>query len=163
MVCGWSRSWHESGDTAITLKNRGCGAEEKRLPTKAQETALKKLLRDKNPKQLKLPFAPWNRKAIQSVIYQMWRVRIAIRLIGDYMKRWGFTSQKLAKRAYERNPKVVQKWQDETYPEIKPRASKEWTEIYWGMRLVCAMTVSTVEDMHPRARHPLWKITLNVF
>jgi len=107
VVCGWIRAWQQGGHDAITLKNRGRGSEEQRLLTKAQEDTLKKLLCDKNPKQLKLPFALWNRKAIQSAIYQMWRIRIAIRTIGDYMKRWGFTPQKPSKRAYERCPKAV--------------------------------------------------------
>lgn len=58
---------------------------------------------------------------IQSVIYKIWRIRIAIRTIGDYMKRWGFTPQKPLKRAYERSPKAVQNLLDKTYPEIKSR------------------------------------------
>ena len=66
--------------------------------TEAQEAELKRLLINKNPQQLKLPFALWNRKTIQSVIYQMWRIKIAVRTIGDYMRRWGFTPQKPIKK-----------------------------------------------------------------
>ena len=90
-----------------------------------QERNLQKLFVDKNPKQLKLPFALWTRKAIQSVAYLMWRVRVAIRTIGDYLKRWGFTPQKPIKKAYEQNPKAVQEWLDTAYPEIKRRAAAE--------------------------------------
>jgi transposase len=131
-VCDWIRAWRKGGENALQLKKRGRGSEEQRLLTKKQEQVLRKLLTDRNPQQLKLPFALWNRKAIQSVIYQMWRVRIAIRTIGDYMKRWGFTPQKPLKRAYERSPKAVQHWLDDTYPGIKSRAKKEKAEIYWG-------------------------------
>ncbi len=131
-VCDWIRAWRKGGENALQLQKRGRGSEEQRLLTKEQEKALRKLLTDKNPQQLKLPFALWNRKAIQSVIYQMWRVRIAIRTIGDYMKRWGFTPQKPLKRAYERSPKAVQHWLDNIYPEIKSLAKQKNAEIYWG-------------------------------
>jgi hypothetical protein len=93
---------------------------------------LRDLLTAQNPQQLKLLFALWNWKAIQSVIYQMWCVKIAIRTIGDYMKRWGFTPQKTIKCAYDRSPKAVQHWLDSTYPEIQKHARKEKAEIYWG-------------------------------
>lgn len=132
VVCAWIRAWNTGGDAAIKLKKRGRGSVEQRLLTEAQEAVLKKLLVEKNPQQLKLPFALWNRKAIQSVIYQMWRVQIAVRTIGDYMKRWGFTPQKPLKRAYERSPKAVKQWLDVTYPNIKKQAKIENAEIYWA-------------------------------
>jgi transposase len=163
VVCGWVRAWQQGGDAAITLKKRGRGSEEQRLLTNAQEVALKKLLCDKNPKQLKLPFALWNRKAIQSVIYQMWRVRIAIRTIGDYMKRWGFTPQKPAKRAYERNPKLVQKWLDETYPEIRRRARKENAEIYWGDETGVRNDCQHSRGYAPRGKTPIVEINAKRF
>ena len=52
--------------------------------------------------------------------------------VGRMLKHWGFTPQKPAKRAYEQNPKAVQKWLDETYPEIRTQAKRENAEIYWG-------------------------------
>ena len=132
VVCDWIRAWRRGGTAAIQLKKRGRGSEDQRLLTEKQEDVLRDLLTAKNPQQLKLPFALWNRKAIQSVIYQMWRVKIVIRTIGDYMKRWGFTPQKPIKSAYERSPKAVQHWLDSTYPEIQKQARKEKAEIYWG-------------------------------
>lgn len=132
VACRWIRAWEQGGEKAIKQGQRGRRPEEQRRLTAAQETALKKLICDKNPDQMKLPFALWNRKAIQAVVKQMWNIRIAIRTIGDYLKRWGYTPQKPAKRAYERKPKAVKEWLDNTYPEIKSRSSEEGAEIYWG-------------------------------
>ena len=113
------------GKHAIVLKKRGRTSESQRILAEAQEKAAKQLLAEKNPRQLKLPFALWNRKAIQSAVYQLWRVKIEVRTIGDYLKRWGFIPQKPIKRAYERNPKAFQQWLDESYPEITMRAAYE--------------------------------------
>ncbi len=132
VICQWIRVWKKAGESALKLGKRGRRPIEQRLLTPEQELKLKELLREKNPEQMSLPFALWNRKAIQEVVWKMWRIRIAIRTLGDYLKRWGYTPQKPAKRAYERNPKMVQKWLDITYPEIQRRAMHEKAEIYWG-------------------------------
>lgn len=159
VACDWIRAWKKGGDEAIQLKKRGRGSDEQRLLTKEQEDVLRNLLIIKNPQQLKLPFALWNRKAIQSVIYQMWRIKIAIRTIGDYMKRWGFTPQKPIKRAYERNPKAVQQWLDTTYPEIKSKARKEKAEIYWGDETGVRNDCQHSRGYAPRGKTPV--VTIN--
>ena len=44
----------------IKLGKRGRGSAEQRLLTEAQEPVLMKLICDKKPDQMKLPFALWN-------------------------------------------------------------------------------------------------------
>jgi len=97
-----------------------------------QEEEIKKLICDKTPDQLKLTFALWTRQAVQELIKVRFGIQIAIRTIGTYLKRWGFTPQKPLKRAYEQRPAEVQKWRQETYPVIAGRAKKEDAEIHWG-------------------------------
>jgi transposase len=163
VVCRWLRSWQEGGKKALQLKKRGRSSEGQRLLTKEQEKVVVKLLTDKNPRQLKLPFALWNRKAIQSVIYQMWSVRIAIRTVGDYLKRWGFTPQKPMKRACERSPKAVKKWLDESYPKIKARAKKEKAEIYWGAETIVRNDCQHSRGYAPRGKKPVDEINAKRF
>jgi len=163
VVCRWIRAWEQNGNKAIELKQRGRKKDENRILTPDQERCLKKLLVDKNPRQLKLPFALWTRKAIQSVIYQMWRVRIAIRTIGDYLKRWGFTPQKAIKRAYEQNPKAVQEWLDVIYPEIKQRAAEEKAEIYWGDETGVRNDCQHSRGYAPRGQTPIVDINAKRF
>ena len=57
---------------------------------------------------------------------------MAINTTGDYLRKWGFTPQKPKKRAYEQNPKQVQKWLEQEYPAIQARAKQENAEIHWG-------------------------------
>ena len=45
---------------------------------------------------------------------------------------WGFTPQKPKKKAYEQNPKAVERWMEEEYPTIKKKAKSENAEIDWG-------------------------------
>jgi len=163
VVCKWIRAWKAGGEEAIELKKRGRGTGDQRLLTEEQEKALKKLLCEKNPRQLKLPFALWNRKAIQSAIYKMWRVRIAVRTIGDYMRRWGFTPQKPIKKAYEQSPKAVQEWLDHSYPEIKKLAKKEDAEIYWGDETGVRNDCQHSRGYAPRGKTPVVEINAKRF
>lgn len=158
-ICKWIRKWEAGGNSAIKLQKRGRGSEDQRLLNPKQEKALKRLLIDKNPRQLKLPFALWNREAIQSVIYQMWRIQIAVRTIGDYMKRWGFTPQKPIKKAYEQSPKAVEEWLKESYPEIKKRAQQEGAEIYWGDETGVRNDCQHSRGYAPKGKTPVVDIT----
>lgn len=59
-------------------------------------------------------------------------MKLAIRTVGEYLKRWGFTVQKPKKKACEQRPAEVQRWPDEEYSAIHTRAKAENAEIYWG-------------------------------
>ena len=119
------------GDQAIKPGTRGRRSGEKRSLSPEQETELQKLLVDHAPDQFKLPFALWTREVVQLLIKKRYRIEMPIRTVGEYLKRWGFTPQKPVKRAYEQRPAEVQRWLDETYPEIKKRAKTEGAEISW--------------------------------
>lgn len=84
------------------------------------------------PDQLKLPFALWTRHAVQRLIEAEYGVVLPLRTMGEYLKRWGYTPQRPAKRAYEQCPKAVGKWLNEVYPTIAARAKAEGAEIHWG-------------------------------
>ena len=59
-------------------------------------------------------------------------VRLSVRNMGKYLKRWGFTPQRPLKKAYEQNPEAVAKWVKEAYPKIAAQAKQEGAEIQWG-------------------------------
>jgi len=119
------------GDQAIKPGTRGRRSGEKRNLTPDQEAELQKLIVDHAPDQFKLPFALWTRDVVRLLIKQRYHLAMPIRTVGEYLKRWGFTPHKPVKRAYEQRPAEVQKWLDETYPEIKKRAKTEDAEISW--------------------------------
>jgi transposase len=128
----WWSLYKNEGKKALKIKKRGRPVGSCRKLNQDQEKELKKVITDKCPDQLKLPFALWTRIAVQQLIMQLWGIKIPIRTIGDYLKRWDFTPQKPLKRAYEQNPKAVKRWLEEDYPAIAKKAKKEDAEIHWG-------------------------------
>ncbi len=93
----------------------------------------------------------------------MWRVKIAVRTIGDYMKRWGFAPQKLIKKAYEQSPRAVQKWLDHTCPEIKKLAKKDNAKIYWGDETGIRNDCQHSRGYAPKGKTPVVEINAKRF
>ncbi len=131
-VSKWWRAYKKDGIKAIRAKKRGRPVGSCRTLSPEQEKKIQKAIVDKNPDQLKLPFALWTRIAVQQVIRYMFGINMPIRTVGEYLKRWGYIPQKPLRRAYEQNPKAVKKWMDEQYPAIAKRAKAERAEIHWG-------------------------------
>jgi transposase len=122
----------KDGMRGIDSGQRGRQAGSCRTLTAEQEEQIQRLICDKRPEQLKLDFALWTRAAVMLLIERECGIRLPVRSVGEYLKRWGFTPQKPIRRAYEKSPVAVQKWLDESYPEIKQRAKEEDAEIHWG-------------------------------
>ena len=93
---------------------------------------MRKLITDKTPDQLKMPYALWSRAAVGELIEQRFGVRLPVRTMGLYLSRWGFTPQKPMKKAYEQSPAAVKKWLEEEYPVIAACAKVQGAEIHWG-------------------------------
>ncbi len=127
----WQK-YQKGGIDAIKPGKRGRRKGDQRVLEAEQEVAVQDMLVDKAPNQLKLPFALWTRDAVRLAIKKNFGIDLPLRTITDYLKRWGFTPQKPAKRAYEQDPEKLKKWFDEGYPEIATRAKKENAEIHWG-------------------------------
>jgi transposase len=124
---------HEAaGAKALRDAPTGRQSGDGRLLDAAQEAAVRKLITDKTPDQLKMPYALWTRGAVAQLIEQRFGIRLPVRTMGLYLARWGFTPQKPMKKAYEQSPAAVKKWLDQDYPVIAARAKAEGAEIHWG-------------------------------
>ncbi|WP_407655780.1 winged helix-turn-helix domain-containing protein [Azohydromonas lata] len=82
--------------------------------------------------QLNLPYALWNRNTVQLAVKVMWGIDMPIRTVGEYLRRWGFTPQRPAKRALAQDPVAVQQWLQVQYPAIVRQAKAELGLIHWG-------------------------------
>jgi transposase len=131
-ICEWKKSYEKFGNKGLKDKVRGVKSEDKKLLSPKQEKAIQEMIIDTMPDQLKLPYALWTRKAVKELVEREFGVVLAINTMGDYLRSWGYSPQKPKKKAYEQNPKAVQKWIEYEYPAIKDRAKEEGAEIQWG-------------------------------
>lgn len=131
-ACAWWKRYQAEGEAFFTRDDRGRPkGSGTRLPAEQGER-IQALIKGQMPDQLGLPFALWTRHAVQRLIESEYGIFLPIRTVGEYLRRWGYTPQRPAKRAYEQNPKAMHRWLDEDYPAIAKRTHDEGAEIHWG-------------------------------
>lgn len=153
--------WLKLDKKNLRVNHGGRKLGEGRHLTDEQERQIKRLIIDKTPDQLKMDYALWTRKAVMELIKQESGIEIPVRTVGDYLKRWGMTPQKPVKKAYEQNPKAVQRWLDAEYPDIKAQAKKENAEIYWGDETGMRNDSQHERGYAPRGQTPVIRLNAN--
>jgi transposase len=131
-VSRWCSQFRDGGEDALPGNRTGRPTGSGRLLSDAQEQSIQQLIDHKSPQELKIASALWTRQAVQVLIHQQTGVRLAIRTVGEYLHRWGYTPQKPVRKSYRQDPEAVTEWLEKTYPEIERRASEEGCEIHWG-------------------------------
>src|SRR3990172_9466254 len=124
------RKYREEGKRGVEEKKRGV-REGKKINSK-QASEVRRLIKDKMPEQLKLPYGLWTREAVQQLVSDRYGIELSRWQIGRYLKSWGYTPQKPITKAFEQKPQQVKAWLQKEYPAIQKKAKKESAVIYWG-------------------------------
>ena len=74
----------------------------------------------------------WTREAVALLIKRRFGIEISVWTAGRYLCKWGFTSQKPVRRAFEQDTEEVRRWLEVEYPRLKVLAKRDGAEIYWG-------------------------------
>lgn len=154
-VQAWLRKARTQGAGALTEKTRGRPYGAYRKLNMAQEVWVRQRIVGAVPEQLNLPFALWTRRAIQALIKQHFDVQLSDRLVGKYLKRWGYTAQRPVKKAMEQRSDLVQAWLRERYPAIAARAKAEGAVIYWADETAVKEDTNWIRGFAPAGRTPV--------
>jgi len=127
----WMALERRGGQRALTLRRRGRRPGGGALTT-AQAARMRRLVIDRMPDQLALPFYLWTREAVAQVIAARTGVRVALTTVGRYLRAWGLTPQKPGRRAYERNDAAITRWLTTEYPAVAAQAKRERATVYWA-------------------------------
>src|SRR5215210_5168695 len=146
------------GAKGLVSKPRGRKPDEQRLLDAAQEAEVQGLIRRHTPDGLGLPFALWSRAAVGMLIIRQCGVELAVRTVGKYLARWGFTAQKPIRRAYEQDPAAVRRWLRPHYPAIVARAKRARGAIFWRDETGLRSDDGRGRGYAPRGRTPLVRV-----
>jgi transposase len=131
-VCRWWNAYRQGGLDALPGERPGRPPGAGRMLTEAQEHYIQALLDHYSPQRLDIPSPLWTRRAVAELIHQELGIRLAVRTVGEYLRRWGYTPQRPARQAREQDPEEVRRWLQEEYPALVERAAAEGAEIYWA-------------------------------
>ena len=130
-VCRWWSAYAAHGIDALPHERTGRPLGSGRLLSDEQADRVQRLLDAKSPEDVGIPAPLWNRRAVRDLIYKECGVLLAVRTVGKYLKRWGYTAKKPSRRAKKQDPEEVRQWLEEAYPAIEERAAGEGAEIFF--------------------------------
>jgi transposase len=125
----WLAAFHYGGESA--LKAKAIPGAPPKLGGN-QVAKLAKIVREKNPLQLKFEYALWTLAIIRELIHREFGVRLSEVSVGRLMRRLGFTPQRPLYRAWQQDPKLVDEWRIRQYPKIAARAKREGALIFFA-------------------------------
>lgn len=118
----WDQAWKESGKEG--LKSRGQRGPQPRLRQAHLEKLQEALLA--GPHGFGYATQLWTLERIAEVIHRLFAVRHSPSQVWAILRKLGWSCQKPATRAKERDEKAIRKWLRQRWPEIKKgRATAE--------------------------------------
>lgn len=145
------------GSRGVQSKKRGVQGGKKITGVQAAE--VRRLIKEKMPDQLKLPFGLWTREAVQQLILDKYSIELSRWQVGRYLESWGYTPQKPISKAYEQDPKRVAQWLDKEYPTIKKKAKKQNAVIYFEDEVGMRSDHQAGKSYAPKGKTPIIKKT----
>src|SRR6266446_8241015 len=124
----WLREYKDKGWQALA-ESISQGPEPKL--SDQQKQRVKRWILGKDPRQYGFDFGLWSRRIVQQLIEEKMGVSLCLTSVGKLLASLDITPQKPLRRAYERDPKAVQLWLDEVYPNLKKRAKKLGAKIFF--------------------------------
>jgi len=124
----WLRKFEDQGWEALAEKIAQ-GPEPKL--TEKQRQKVKRWILGKDPRQYGFDFGLWSRRIVQALIQEKMGIELGLTAVGRLLASLDITPQKPLRRAYERDPKAVERWLKETYPKLKKRAKRLGAKIFF--------------------------------
>jgi transposase len=127
-VYKWQRKLQvRGGDRLLSAKPTG------RPPrlTPKQKAQVFRWLNGKDPRQYGFDFGLWTRQLVAALVQERFGVALGVTAVGRLLAELHITPQKPLRRAYERDPEAVARWERERYPALRRRAKKRRAAIFF--------------------------------
>src|SRR5437868_1282882 len=109
-ISRWWSAYNEGGLDALPGGRTGRPEGSGRMLSETQAQHIRDILDTRNPEAMNIPAALWNRRAVRDLIQRECGVLLAVRTVGEYLKRWGYTSKRPQRRARDQDPEEVREW-----------------------------------------------------
>ena len=124
----WLREFKDKGWDAL-VESIAAGREPKLQEPQRQQ--VRRWILGKDPRQHGFDFGLWTRRIVQTLIREKMGIELGLTAVGRLLASLEITPQKPLRRAYERDPVAVARWQKQTYPKLKRRAKKLGAKIFF--------------------------------
>jgi transposase len=160
-VYNWLKAYNEFGEDGIEIHKRGRPKGTLLKPWQCAQVVY--LIKKYKPDELSMPFFLWTRESVGMLILNKFKIKLSKWTVGRYLEKWGFSSQKPARRAIEQNPKAIEKWFKIEYPSIQKMSKKERATIHWGDEMGLRSDHNVGKTYSIKGKTPVVKRTGNRF
>src|SRR3954470_6037062 len=151
----WVKVAAQGGEAVLAGRRRGRRPGEQKALSAVQEDRLRVLIARGCPDQFGLSFALWTRQAVRALIARETGVWLTLSVVGRYLRAWGFTAQRPARRATERRDEAVRAWLESTYPAIARKAQAQGCDIQWADETGLSNQANYGRSFSPRGQTPV--------
>jgi transposase len=130
-VSRWCSAYTAGGLDALPGERTGRPVGSGRMLSDEQAQRIQQILDTTMPDEMNIPAPLWNRRAVRDLIQKECGISLAVRTVGTYLARWGYTSKKPQRHARDQDPEEVQEWLEKTYPALEKQAELEDAEIFF--------------------------------
>ena len=113
-VCRWCCAYEAGGEQALPQERSGRPPGSGRLLSETQAQQVQALLDPQTPEHLGIAAPLWSRRAVQELIRREFGLRLAVRTVGAYLQRWGYTAKRPRRHSKNQDPDEVQEWLQQT-------------------------------------------------
>lgn len=124
----WLRAEREGGEAALQSRKhpgRPCKL------TAKQKQQVRQWICGKDPRQYGFDFGLWTRRIVADLIERKMGKMLGLTAVGRMLAELQITPQKPLRRAYERDPEAVERWQQVEYPQLRKRAKRLGADIFF--------------------------------
>ena len=148
----WLREAEKKGGLERLKSKKGTGRPD--TLTNRQKAQVFRWINGKDPRQYSFDFGLWTRRIVAEMIKKKFRIRMSVTSVGRLLAEIGLTPQKPLRRAYQRDPIAIEKWQREEFPAIQKRAKRRGAEIYFLDEAGVRSDVPLGRTWAPRGKTP---------
>lgn len=148
----WLRAAAGGGEEALAA--RKATGRPPRL-TEKQKAKVRVWINGRDPRQYGFDFGLWTRRIIADLIGRELGVAMGVTAVGRLLAELGITPQKPLRRAYERDPEAIERWQREEFPAIRARAKRRGAQIFFLDEAGVRSDVPLGRTWAPRGKTPV--------
>jgi len=124
----WLRAAKRGGEESLQARRH---PGRKPFLSPRQKLRVRRWISGKDPRQYGFDFGLWTRRIVAALIEEKLGVQLGVTAVGRLLAELDITPQKPLRRAYERDPVAIERWQREEYPRLRARAQRVGAKIFF--------------------------------
>ena len=125
------RKYQKCGKEGLKPGVPGRKQGEKALLNEPRQEEIRRMMIENTPDELKMPFSLWTCQVAIDCIKRKYYIRMPVRSMTNYFKKWGFICKAPIRSDEYRKNKAFICFMEEDFPGIVRRAKSENVGIYW--------------------------------